>query len=214
MLNALLPSTAQAEAGNWQQRKSARMRERLVSAAVDCLVDAGYVGLTTAAVAQRAQVSRGAMHHHFATRMELVASVVEHVVYHRMRSFLADYFAAVEQRRDEPLIELACAAHWRSVRTREYAAWVEFAVAARTDAELAEVFDPAARRYDAAWTSEMIEAFPQWQDHWDLLKLAHDFIGTIHLGMLLHTPVFADEARMERLQRFAAKTMQELYETR
>ncbi|KHK89892.1 TetR/AcrR family transcriptional regulator [Novosphingobium malaysiense] len=214
VLSALHPEHESEPPAKWQQRKSARMRERLVSAAVDCLVEDGYPGLTTAAVATRTGASRGAMHHHFPTRMELVAAVVDHVVYHRMRTFLADYFEAVELRTDEPLIELACEAHWRSVQTRDYAAWLELTVAARTDAELAAIFDPAARRYDEVWTSEMIEAFPQWQDHWDLLKLANDFTSAIHMGMLLHTPMFGSPDRLERLQRFAAHTMQQLYENR
>lgn len=214
VLSALLPAHEAEIPAKWQQRKSARMRERLVRAAVDCLVAGGYPGLTTAAVATSCGVSRGAMHHHFPTRLELVAAVVDHVVYHRMRTFLADYFEAVDRRTEEPLIELACEAHWRSVQTQEYAAWLELATAARTDAELAAIFDPVSRRYDEVWTSEMIEAFPQWQDHWDLLKLAHDFTSAIHAGMLLHAPVFGSGERMERLRRFAARTMQELYETR
>ncbi|MFC0203757.1 TetR/AcrR family transcriptional regulator [Novosphingobium soli] len=218
MLCALMPELhgegAQDRASEkWQQRKSALMRERLVSAAIDRLVENGYPGLTTAAVAAACEVSRGAMHHHFQTRMELVAAVVDHVVYHRMRTFLADYFDAVERRCDEPMIELACEAHWRSVQTRDYAAWLELALAARTDGELAAIFEPAARRYDAVWTSEMIEAFPQWREDWENLKLAHDFTSAIHAGMLLHQPIFASEPRMDRLRRFAARTMQELAES-
>lgn len=214
VLSALHPGHQAEPPAKWQQRKSARMRERLVSAAVDCLVKNGYPGLTTAAVASRSGVSRGAMHHHFRTRMELVAAVVEHVVYRRMHTFLADYFDAVENRTGEPLIELACEAHWRSVQTHDYAAWLELTVAARTDAELAAIFTPAARHYDEVWTREMIEAFPQWQDHWDLLKLANDFTSATHMGMLMHAPLFGSGERMKRLQRFAGRIMQELYETR
>jgi AcrR family transcriptional regulator len=218
MLAALMPEmhdrSIESEAPEkWQQRKSALMRDRLVSAAIDRLVECGYPGLTTAAVASACEVSRGAMHHHFQTRLELVSAVVDHVVYHRMRTFLADYFEAVAHRQsDEPMIELACDAHWRSVQTRDYAAWVELAVAARTDGELAAIFEPAARRYDAVWTSEMIEAFPQWRHDWDNLKLAHDFTSAIHMGMLLNAPVFGAGERLERLRRFAARTMQRLSE--
>ena len=214
VLAALNPAHAAELPAKWQQRKSALMRDQLVLAAVDCLVEGGYPGLTTSAVAARSGVSRGAMHHHFQTRMELVGAVVEHVVYHRMRTFLEDYFTAIEAHGGEPLIELACDAHWRSVQTRDYAAWLELAVAARTDGELAAIFDPAARRYDAVWSSEMIEAFPQWQDHWDLLKLAHDFTSAMHMGMLLHAPIFGEGERMERLRAFSARTVQQLYETR
>lgn len=209
-LHARLPENGEPE--KWQQRKSALMRDRLVGAAIDRLVGSGYPGLTTAAVATACAVSRGAMHHHFQTRMELVSAVVDHVVYHRMRAFLADYFAAATHRTDAPLIELACDAHWRSVQTRDYAAWLELAVAARTDGELAAIFEPAARRYDAVWTSEMIEAFPQWREDWDNLRLAHDFTSALHAGMLLHQPIFASAQRIDRLQRFAARTMQKLSE--
>ncbi|WP_404481775.1 TetR/AcrR family transcriptional regulator [Novosphingobium sp. BL-52-GroH] len=220
MLAALMPEMHAEPPEKWQQRKSALMRERLVSAAIDCLVAGGYPGLTTAAVASACEVSRGAMHHHFPSRMELVSAVVDHVVYHRMRTFLADYFEAVARRRpDEPMIELAVDAHWRSVQTRDYAAWVELALAARTDGELAAIFEPAARRYDAIWTSEMIEAFPQWgegsgREHWDNLKLANDFTSAIHMGMLLQASVFGTGERLERLRRFAARTMQRLSEER
>ena len=214
VLTALRPGHDDDAPAKWQQRKSAQMRERLILAAVDALVEHGYGGLTTATVAARSGVSRGAMHHHFATRLDMVSALVGHVVYHRMRGFLADYVEQVEQRSGEPLIEIACEAHWRSVQTRDYAAWLELAIAARTDGELAAIFDPAARRYDAVWTAEMIEAFPQWRDHWDLLKLAHDFISAVHMGMVLHAPVFGGSDRMETLRRFAARTMQELYERR
>lgn len=214
VLSALQPGHEAEPPAKWQQRKSARMRERLVSAAVDCLVENGYPGLTTAAVAMRSGVSRGAMHHHFQTRMELVAAVVECVVYHRMRTFLADYFDAVEKRVGDPLIELACDAHWRSVQTQDYAAWLELMVAARTDAELAAIFHPAARRYDEVWTTEMTEAFPEWHDHWDLLKLANDFTSAMHMGMLLYEPIFGSGDRMERLRNFVGRTMQDLYEKR
>ncbi|MBB6124008.1 TetR/AcrR family transcriptional regulator [Sphingobium subterraneum] len=214
VLAALSPDRDVAAPTKWQQRKSAQMRERIVQTAVDCLVEGGYAGLTTAAVATRCGVSRGAMHHHFPTRLELVGAVVDHVVYHRMRGYLADYFGGIARRKDEPLIELACEAHWRSVQTPDYAAWLELASAARTDTELAAIFDPVARRYDTVWTSEMIEAFPQWKDHWDLLKLAHDFTSAVHSGMLLHAPVFGSEGRMERLQHFVARTVQQMYDSR
>lgn len=195
----------------WQQRKSAQTRQRLVDAGVDCLVESGYPGLTTAAVAERCAVSRGAMHHHFPTRLDLVGAVIEHVFYRRMANFLEDYFAALAERGEGELIEIASDAHWRSVQSREYAAYLELAVAARTDAELAALFDPAARNYDAVWTGEMIEAFPQWREHWEDLKLASDFTMTLHMGLLVHRPVFGDETRIERVRRFAAAAVRQLY---
>jgi len=211
MLSALHPAHGEPPPLRWQQRKSAQTRQRLVEAGVDCLIERGYPGLTTAAVAERCAVSRGAMHHHFATRLDLVGAVVEHVFYQRMRRFLDDYFAALAQRGEELLVQIACETHWQSVQTREYAAYLELALAARTDGELAELFTPASRRYDQIWIGEMIEAFPQWEAHWDDLKLANDVTIALHMGMLLHRPVFGESERMERLQHLSTRIVQGLY---
>jgi len=212
MLTAIMPDHEAQPPARWQQRKSAQTRQRLIEAGIDCLVANGFASLTTAAVAERCAVSRGAMHHHFPTRMELVAAVVEHVFYQRMRRFLADYFAALAERGEELIIEIASEAHWLSVQTREYSAFLELAVAARTDAELAALFIPAARRYDEVWTHEMIEAFPQWQSHWEELKLANDFTQAAHMGLLLHRPVLGEGERLERVRRLTTAVVRRLYE--
>lgn len=212
MLSAMSPDHKSEPPARWQQRKSAQTRQRLIDAGVDCLLEAGYSGLTTAAVAERCSVSRGAMHHHFPARMDLVAAVVEHVFYQRMRRFLSDYFTALDERGEELLIEIACDAHWLSVQTREYAAFLELAVAARTDRELAVLFEPAARLYDEIWTREMIEAFPQWERHWEDFKIASDFTQATHMGLLLHKRVFGEGERLDRVRRLTTDVVRGLYE--
>ena len=142
----------------------------------------------------------------------LVAAVVEHVFYHRMRRFLADHFAMLAERGEDMVVEIACEAHWQSVQSREYLAYLELAVAARSDAELNALFAPAACLYDEVWTREMIEAFPQWRQHWDDLKLASDFTQAVHMGMLLHQPVFGVAERMDRLFRLTMDIVRKLYD--
>ncbi|MES2303607.1 MAG: TetR/AcrR family transcriptional regulator [Pseudomonadota bacterium] len=210
MLAAMRPAALGDEPVRWQQRKSAQTRLRMLEAGVDALVEGGYAGLTTAQVAERASVSRGAMHHHFATRIDLVSAVVDHIFFQRMSLFLEDYLATVAQRGDAELIDLATEAHWRSVQTRGYAAYLELAVAARTDAELNAAFEPAARRYDEVWTAEMIESFPQWQDQWEAMKLGNDFAIAVHSGLLLHRPVFGPE-RIDRVLALTMKAIRGLY---
>lgn len=212
MLAAMRPTPLADEPVRWQQRKSAQTRLKMLEAAVDCLVSGGYAGLTTAQVAERAAVSRGAMHHHFATRIELVAAVVDHIFYQRIRLFLDDYLAAMAQRGDEELIDLATQAHWRSVQTREYAAYLELAVAARTDPELNAAFEPAARRYDEVWTAEMIESFPQWRDQWNAMKLGSDFAIAVHSGLLLHRPVFGQD-RIDMVLKLSMQAISALYKS-
>ena len=104
------------------------MRLRLIEAAIDCLVEGGYSRLTTQSVAERTAVSRGAMHHHFPTRLDLVAAVIDHVFYERMRLYLDDYLKDLARRDNAEIVAIASAAHWRSVQTREYAAYLELAM--------------------------------------------------------------------------------------
>ena len=210
LLAALRPADLAEPPLRWQQQKSVRTRVRLVEAAFDCLVRGGYPGLTTQQVAEQTGISRGAMHHHFPTRLDLVAAVIDHVFYERMRLYLDDYLKDLARRDNAEIVAIASAAHWRSVQTREYAAYLELAVAARTDPELDAVFAPAARRYDQVWISEMIESFPFWRDQWDAMKQANDFVIAAHMGMLIQRPVLG-EARTEQINRLVAQFASTLY---
>lgn len=56
---------------SWQAQKSIMTREAIFDAAIECLIDLGYGGTTTALIAEHAGVSRGAMLHHFPSRAEV-----------------------------------------------------------------------------------------------------------------------------------------------
>jgi AcrR family transcriptional regulator len=62
-----------------RQARALETRRRLLDAAVDELLDRGYAGLTTPAVAARAGVSRGAQQNYFPRRIDLVAEAVRHL---------------------------------------------------------------------------------------------------------------------------------------
>lgn len=196
----------------WQQRKSARTRLAMLEAGIDCLVERGYAGLSASLVAERAGVSRGAMHHHFATRMELVAGLVDHVFHKRLADFLDGYARAVADHGEAGLVEIGSDLHWKSVETREYAAYVELAVAARTDPELDQLLDPALRRYDELWRREMRRFLPQWEAHWQAMQLANDFTIAAHLGLLLQRPAFGEE-RVERVRRLVREVNRRLHDS-
>lgn len=60
-----------------QAERREETRERLLRAAITCLREEGYAGLTTREVARRAGVSQGAQAYHFPSRADMVAGVVE-----------------------------------------------------------------------------------------------------------------------------------------
>lgn len=49
-------------------------------AALDCVAEHGFEGLRLREVATRAGIDHSTLHHHFATKQDLVESVVEHVM--------------------------------------------------------------------------------------------------------------------------------------
>jgi AcrR family transcriptional regulator len=118
-----------------QAQRRATTRAALLEACVDCLLEQGYGGLTTAAVVARAGVSRGAQAHHFSTKAELVLAALRHVA-----DRLAAEVAAEEGvgRPDAPngstlaLLDQLWALH----TDRLFPALMELWLAARTDAEL------------------------------------------------------------------------------
>ena len=61
------------------RERSLATRARLVEAAIDRLSELGYVGATTPLIARSAGVTRGALQHHFASRVDLDIAVIDHV---------------------------------------------------------------------------------------------------------------------------------------
>lgn len=210
MLAQMRPASLVDPGASWQQRKSGEMRIRILDATIDCLVEKGYAALSTTDVTKRAGVSRGAMHHHFQSRQALVAEVTEYIFYQRMDQFLADYSEALDTRGEASDVEAAADSYWRTVQTPQYAAYLQLAVAAQTDRELNSHFLPASRRFDQIWTAEMIRSFPQWEAHWSALQLANDFAIVVHMGLLIHQPIFGEGARTRAILDIVTETIKQL----
>ncbi|MEM8981487.1 MAG: helix-turn-helix domain-containing protein [Pseudomonadota bacterium] len=59
--------------------RSDRTRSRLINAAIELLVERGYRSLSLVEIARRAELSRGAVHHHFTGLTDVVVEVVREV---------------------------------------------------------------------------------------------------------------------------------------
>lgn len=211
LLAQIRPDSLADETAGRQQRKSSEMRVRILEATIDCLVEKGYSGLATNEIAARAGISRGAMHHHYANRMTLVAAVIEYAAYRRMAIFLSDYLEMPPRSDDVSAPEAGTAIHWTNVQSREYAAYLELAVAARTDPELHSHFGPVARKFDKVWRDEMFKSFPQWTENWEALQAANDFVMAAHMGLLIHAPIFDSEQRLTTVRDLIARVVQQLH---
>lgn len=115
------------------QQRTAEMRARLLEATIACFIELGYARTTTTEIAERAGVSRGAMLHHYPTKEELVLAAVEQLFSRRKEEFLAA-FARVPKSADRPAAALELL--WKIVGGETFYAWLELAVAGRSDDKL------------------------------------------------------------------------------
>ncbi|RKG93282.1 TetR/AcrR family transcriptional regulator [Corallococcus terminator] len=116
-----------------EQERSRVTRQKLMSAAIEVLVEQGWAGATVGAIAERAGVSRGACQHHFPTRAALVAAAVEHVFHQQMEELSRRAkLLPPSRRRVEPLLNLLHDIYAGPLFTAATHLWV----AAVADAEL------------------------------------------------------------------------------
>jgi AcrR family transcriptional regulator len=126
-----------------QQDRSRATRQRLLDAAVDCLVELGWAGSTVTVVAERAGVSRGAAQHHFPTREALVTAAVEHVTQVRTADIQRELDALpAGPMRTEAVVELIVS--WFT--GVPFRAALEVWVAASSDPQLRELVVPLETR--------------------------------------------------------------------
>ena len=143
----------------WQQTKSQLTRNAILQAAVDCFYDLGYARTTTENIAKRANVSRGAMLHHFPNRMDLIQATVRYLNQQRIERFAREESAA-QQGAEHSRIEEGIDAFWELLKTPVFIVFNELKVAARTDKELAAAVEPALEEFESAWYAAVKDVFP------------------------------------------------------
>jgi AcrR family transcriptional regulator len=88
-----------------KQARSLATRERLLDAAVECLVEYGYDAASTTLVCERAGLSRGAQLHHFATKDELLLAAMDHLARRRFEELAVQARAFASQPRAEDVVD-------------------------------------------------------------------------------------------------------------
>jgi AcrR family transcriptional regulator len=193
----LAPSTA-----GLQQRKSSDTRITILNAAIECLADVGYARTTTQLIANTAEVSRGAMLHHYATKQALIESVMDYAFYRHMDQFSREMRALTDRQRTRD--NSGVMIDWELYQSKIHKAYLELTVAARTDDDLRAVFIPKARRHDRIWRDELIRVFPEYSADPELLQFSHRLLHSILSGMFLNQEVWDDPAMEQKLLRLLA----------
>lgn len=154
------------------------MRQRLIEAAITVLRRLGYAATTTQHVMDEAKVSRGAMLHHFPTKVDLMLAVAEYAATAQNR-YVAKRLATVT---GMDLYLGITEATWEAVSQPPGLALIEIIVASRSDAALGE-------------------QLPQVVDRFETQQLANTWEAARSLGIMDRDAV----ERMVRLHRAAMR---------
>ena len=125
-----------------QQQRRDETRRALLDAAVESLIDVGFARTTTLEVQRRADVSRGALLHHFPSKTELLVAAVDHLAEMRARELKMLAAQLPDGRaRTDAVLELL----WQCFSGTFFQVAMELRTAARTDPELRPVLITAER---------------------------------------------------------------------
>ena len=171
------------------------MRLRVLEATIDCLQEGKSHEVSIAVIASQANISRGAVQYHFATRQELLCAVIAHINARRLQQFSADLSAF---RPDEDLAERIVDTHWKHLGERDFLAYQELVLLARCDPELTAAFAPLYQDFLAEWYETARRAFGWSYRDREVMKagnIAHYVLEGMAYGQLagqLSPEVIAD----------------------
>jgi AcrR family transcriptional regulator len=199
-----------AEPAGWQAQKSASTRLQIVEAALRCVVDLGYSCTTTTVIAEKAGLSRGAMLHHFPSKIDIVRAAVEHLHAKRLKAFRK---AIDKLPRDGTRVRRALEAYFEHVKHPMYVAFLELWIASRTDPELQAILKPAQEAFEREWYRTAVDLFPEWREAGGNFDVALDLVHYVMDGMavsLLTHEIGEHERRMvsyleERLRELSSR---------
>lgn len=177
-----------------KQARALETRRRLLTAAVDELLEHGYARLSTSAVARRAGVSRGAQQNHFPHKATLMVEAVRHLA-RLQRDDLRERVTAVPQ--GGARVRTGLDVLFEAYSGPLFASVVELSLAGRADPELREVISAEERATARAMqdTAEEIfgEGFPASREAARRWATALSTIrGLALLKLLGHPPAAVD----------------------
>jgi AcrR family transcriptional regulator len=201
------PESTEPEASGWQAQKSASTRLQIVEAALRCFVDLGYSGTTTTVIAEKAGLSRGAMLHHFPSKIDIVRAAVEHLHAKRLKAFRK---SIDKMPRDESRPRKALEAYLEHVKHPMYVAFLELWIAARTDPELKGILQPAQEAFDREWYRTAKDLWPEWSDSGENFDLALDLVRYVMDGVAVSFLTHDLGDRERRVVSYLEERMREL----
>ncbi len=178
-----------------QQQRRDETRRALLDATVESLIEVGFARTTTLEVQRRADVSRGALLHHFPSKAELLVASVDHLAEMRARELKALAAQLPQGRvRTDAVIGLL----WQCFSGAFFQVAMELRTAARTDPELRPVLAIAERSLRDRIFAQSRTLFGKEVAAHPRLDRALDLTLQLMIGAAMSS-VLHDDARLDEL---------------
>lgn len=168
-----------------RSKQPTAMRERLIDAAVELLINEGVAKTTTSAVQKKAGVSRGALLHHFPSRALLLASTVQRLVRQNEQQINESFLnlTTANSSVEEALIALS-----DNMAKPSYRAEMELWVISRNDPELRDALyqaEKAAKVDLDRVVGKLLSCWKGYEDYQLLADLSVEFIRGVAFSDIL-----------------------------
>jgi len=185
-----------ARAPRTQQQRRDETRRALLDAAVESLIEVGFARTTTLEVQRRADVSRGALLHHFPSKAELLVATIAHLA--EMRAVELKRLSAElpgPGARTDAVLDLL----WQCFSGTFFQVAMELRTAARTDPELRPVLASAERVLRDGILAQARTLFgKEVADHPGLPR-ALDLTLQLMIGAAMSAVLHGDDRRLDEL---------------
>lgn len=140
-------TAASSQITNLNDARSTATRERLVTSTIESLIAIGFTKTTGVEVCRRANLTRGALNHHFPDFVELLVETLQ-TLYRQL--------LALQLQADVGPLELITLQGHHRVIQPEFKAVVELWLASRNDAQIGERLALAIEQSSMLFTPEMV----------------------------------------------------------
>jgi AcrR family transcriptional regulator len=181
-----------------QQQRRDETRRALLDAAVESLIEVGFARTTTLEVQRRAEVSRGALLHHFPSKAELLVAAVDHLAEMRAKELkvLSSQLPASNAReRTDAVLDLL----WQCFSGTFFQVAMELRTAARTDPELRPVLAVAEKSLRERIFAQARALFGKELAEAPGLERALDLTLQLMIGAAMSAVLHTEDRRLDSL---------------
>lgn len=176
--------------------RSARTREKVLGAAIECIYELGLQNTSTIDITKRAGISRGAMLHHYPSKEDLLSAAYEALLEMEANKLKR---AAEDYRNGGLTVDEFIDQLWARFSVESFSITMDYFAAARTDKSLRGKVQKARRNYDAAlndiWTNYFSDSSADQRE-----LLAHlQLTVSLFRGMSMQRLVLDDQNAQDEL---------------